>query len=690
MNKAEAKKRTEQLKRAINHHRYVYHVEDRQDISEAALDSMKHELLQLEREYPDLVTSDSPTQRVEGKPLDKFSKVTHATRMLSMEDVFSEEELADWFERISRLTDRDIDAFYLEVKMDGLAVSLVYEDSLLVTGATRGDGVIGEDVLNNLKTVEAIPLRLRSSDKKEIDQFISNFGPLSDETLFRESMRDLSGRIEVRGEVFMSKSVFEALNEARGREGKELFANPRNAAAGSIRQLDPAVARSRNLDFFGYALIADVGLSTHQQAHELMKLLGIKINPLSRLARTLFEVQAFYKKIEKIRNSLPYWIDGTVVVVNDDSLFGELGVVGKAPRGSVAYKFPAEQATTTVEDIRVQVGRTGAITPVAVMKPVKVAGTTVTHATLHNMDEIERLDVRIGDTVVIEKAGDIIPKIINVITEARSGKEKKFKMPNKCPDCGSDIKRREGEVAHYCSNPNCFARTHRTLGHFISKAGVNIDGMGIQNIEQFMEEGLISDAAGLYRLQKEDLIGLEGFGEKSAEKAISAIKASSQVPLNKFIYALGIRHVGTQTAVDLAAHFRTLSALRKASEEDIAAVQGVGPVVAESVVSYFADENNCRMVNELEGLMDIKSDSGRQNDGALHGKTFVLTGSMEKMSRNEAKELIISMGGKVSGSVSGKTDYIVAGDSPGSKLDIANKLGVTVLNEREFLSMVKQ
>ncbi|MBU1029198.1 NAD-dependent DNA ligase LigA, partial [Patescibacteria group bacterium] len=547
MTKPEAQKRIQQLKEAINHYRYLYHVLDRQEISEAALDSLKHELLLLEREHPELVTVDSPTQRVEGKPLAKFKKVTHASRMLSMEDIFSETELNDWHARISKLIDQPINDFYAEMKMDGLAVSLIYEDGLLVIGATRGDGVTGEEVLNNLKTVEAIPLKLRQPSAKEAEAFVQRFSDSVDAGKIKQFIASLKGRLEIRGEVYMSKAVFESLNQQREKSGDEFFANPRNAAAGSIRQLDPAVARARQLEFFGYGLIGDVGLNTHEQAHEFMKLLGVPINLLSRHMSSLTEVQDFFVKTAKRRESLPYWIDGIVVVVNNDRIFQQLGVVGKAPRGLVAYKFPAEQATTVVEEIKIQVGRTGAITPVAVMRPVRVAGTTVTHATLHNLDEIDRLDVQLGDTVVIEKAGDIIPKVIKVIKEARSGGEQKFRWPKKCPACGSEIQRRPGEVVHYCSNPGCYARSKESLSHFISKAGVNMDGIGEKMIEQFMEERLISDAADLFDLRQEDLVGLAGFGEKSAENVIASIQASRRVPLRKFIYALGIRHVGTQT-----------------------------------------------------------------------------------------------------------------------------------------------
>ncbi|MEA3249674.1 MAG: NAD-dependent DNA ligase LigA [Patescibacteria group bacterium] len=688
MTKQEAKKRIDQLKEAINHHRYLYHVLDKQEISEAALDSLKHELLGLEREYPDLVTSDSPTQRVEGKPLDRFRKVRHETRMLSMEDVFSSDELEDWNLRISKHVGETPEEYYVELKMDGLAVSLVYEDGLLAVGATRGDGEVGEDVLNNLKTVEAIPLRLRRPEQKEVDAFIRKFGERLDVDRFREVMSGLAGRIEVRGEVFMPKGIFDRLNVEQEKAGQPLFANPRNAAAGSIRQLDPAVARQRGLDFFGYALLGDLGLGTHEQAHELMKLLGVKINPLSIRVESPGEIGDHYRKIHKKRDRLPYWIDGIVVVVNDDALFGRLGVVGKAPRGSVAFKFPAEQATTVIEDIRIQVGRTGALTPVAVMRPVKVAGTTVTHSTLHNMDEIGRLGVMIGDTVVIEKAGDIIPKVIRVIEEARNGDERKFRMPKKCPFCGSAVRKDEGGVAHYCANKDCYARSLRGIMHFISKGGIDADGVGGKMIEKFMEEGLVRDAADLFTLTEADLTGLEGFGKKSAENVIVSIKTSRKVPLGKFIYALGIRHVGTQTAMDLADEFRGIEALREAPQERMASVEGVGPIVAESVAAYFSDKKNSRLVDRLLEYMEVQSVSGRKTAGPLTGKTFVLTGTMRKMTRNEAKDRIRVLGGKVVGSVSGSTDFLVVGESPGSKLDKAKKFGVTVLKEPDFLAMV--
>lgn len=689
MNKAEAKKDVERLRKAIEHHRYLYHVLDRQEISEAALDSLKHELFLLEQEHPDLVTPDSPTQRVGGEPLAGFAKVRHKSRMLSMEDIFSFEELADWLGRIQKLSAEPIRDFYCEMKMDGLAVSLVYEDGMLKSGATRGDGVVGEDVTQNLKTVDAVPLRLRVPEEKEVAAFLKRHHGAVDAKKFRQATGTLQGRIEVRGEVFMAKKTLEALNREQEKAGLPPFANPRNLAAGSIRQLDPAMAKARKLDFFGYALFADAGLTTHEQTHELLMLLGVKINPLSRRARSLAEVQAYHDEVGRKRAKLPYWTDGVVVVVNDDALWERLGVVGKAPRGNVAYKFPAEQATTVVEEIRVQVGRTGALTPVAVMRPVRVAGTTVTHATLHNEDEIERLGLRVGDTVVIEKAGDVIPKVVKVIKEARSGKEKPFSMPKKCPECGSPVSRKEGEVAIYCTNPNCYAKSVEQVLHFVSKKGVDMPGIGDKIVERFIDEGLIGDAADLYKLKQEDLAGIEGFGDVSAEKLVATVQSHRKVPLSRFLYGLGIRHVGEETAVDLADRFRTIEAVREASEEDLAAVPGVGPVVAKSVAEWFAERRNAAYVDRL--LKEVEAvPAAAKKAGKLTGKTFVLTGTLARMTRDEAKARIRSLGGDVAGSVSAQTDYVVAGEEAGSKLKKAQTLGVPVLNEARFLAMLDE
>ncbi len=698
MDKQEAKKRISRLRQAIDHHRYLYHVLDRQEISEAALDSLKHELLQLEREFPDLVTPDSPTQRVGaapcaptqrvgGRPLQKFAKVRHRAPMLSIEDVFSFDELRDWHTHIGKLTKTPIDAFYCEVKMDGLAVSLVYEDGRLVSGATRGDGRVGEDITANLRTVDAIPLALRAPDDAEVSSFVGHFRGDLDAARFRPAVRSLRGRIEVRGEVFMTKEVLEKLNRDQEAAGLPPFANPRNAAAGSLRQLDPGVTRARRLDFFGYALIADLGLRTHEQAHRAMQLLGVKTNPTCRPARSLDEVQKFHDHVRKTRDKLPYWTDGVVVVVNRDAIFDELGVVGKAPRGIAAYKFPAEQATTVIEDIRIQVGRTGALTPVAVMRPVRVAGTTVTHASLHNMDEIDRLDARIGDTVVIEKAGDIIPKVVKVVTEARGGRERPFRLPSECPVCGSGVVRPEGEVAYYCPNKQCYAQSAERIAHFAAVADMR--GVGYRIIERFLDEGLIRDAADLYRLRPEDVAELERFADKSAGNIINTIQSRRRLPLDRFINALGIRHVGEETARDLAGHFRDFAAFRRARAEDLSRVANIGPVVAGSIAAFFADKSHAALVDKL--LEVVAVEKGRAAAaGPLTGQTFVLTGTLKNFTRDQAKALIRARGGQVAEAVSGKTSYVVVGADPGSKADRAKKLGVAVLNEDGFSAILNK
>ncbi len=685
MTKEEAKLRIEKLRETINYHRYLYHVLDRQEISDAALDSLKHELYRLEQQYPEFITPDSPTQRVGGQALAKFRKVRHETPMLSIEDVFTFDELKEWRQRIGKLTTQRIDSYYAEIKMDGLAVSLVYEDGALAAGSTRGDGIIGEDILNNLKTIEAIPLRLRQLPPADTAAFLKRFGRSVDRRKFEERSRSLAGRIEVRGECYMTKAVLDQLNRDQEKAGLPSFANPRNAAAGGIRQLDPRITASRQLDFFGYALLADLGLTTHEQAHELMKLLGVKINPLSKLIHSTEEAEKYHAHVYSVRDKLPYWTDGCVIVVNEDAIFDRLGVVGKTPRGIIAYKFPAEQATTVIEDIRVQVGRMGTLTPVAVMRPVFVAGTTVSHATLHNLDEIRRLGVKIGDTVVIQKAGDIIPQVVKVITRARTGREKEFRMPTHCPACGTKIEKREGEVAHFCPNPNCYARTQERIVHFVAVA--DMPGLGYKIIERFIDEGLIRDAADLYSLRPEDVAELERFAERSSKNIIDAIQARRKMPLAKFVYALGIRHVGEQSAVDLAGHFRTLEALRSAGPAELAEAPNVGPVVAESVHSFFADKANAALVDKLLGVVTVEKGKAPAK-GPLPGKSFVRTGTLEKLTRDEAKERIKALGGSVSESVSRKTDYVVVGAEPGSKADKARKLGVRMLNEAEFSAIL--
>ena len=542
MNKQEAKKRIEKLRREINHHRYLYHVLDKIEISDAALDSLKNELEKLEQQHPDLITSDSPTQRVGGKALEKFRKVEHFLHMVSLHDAFSEEEMRDWEERIQKLVPGKKLDYYAELKMDGLAVSLIYENGIFVRGATRGDGKIGEDVTNNLKTIEAIPLKLELKT-------ISN-KPLA------------ISRIEVRGEVIMTKKVFEELNKKYKKEGKPLLANPRNAAAGSVRQLNPEITAERKLDCYIYGLASDSGQKTHEQEHLIAKNLGFKTIKFNKYCRNLGEVVEFHNYWVKHKENLPYYCDGVVVTVNNLFLHEKLGVVGKGPRYIMAYKFAGEEATTIVEDIVVQVGRTGALTPVAHLKPVPVGGVTISRATLHNENEIERLGLKIGDTVIVRRAGEVIPDIVKVLPKLRTGKEKSFHMPKKCPICESDVERREisdkkgVSAAYYCVNKNCFAQNRRRLAHFASKGAMDIVGLGPKIIDLLIKEGLASSPADFYDLKEGDLVLLERFAEKSAVNLIQAIEKSKKISLAKFIYALGILHVGEETAALLARNFQ--------------------------------------------------------------------------------------------------------------------------------------
>ncbi|MBI4268341.1 NAD-dependent DNA ligase LigA [Candidatus Uhrbacteria bacterium] len=689
MTEKEAKKRIEKLRETIDHHRYLYHVLDRQEISDAALDSLKHELSLLEQQFPRLITPTSPTQRVGGRPLAKFAKVEHRFRMLSIEDAFSFAELEKWRARLLKIVpDAKLD-FFSEIKMDGLAISLEYENGSLLRASTRGDGAIGEDVTASIKTIEAIPLRLRALSEDEIAQFAKREKGVDGKKLSRR-LKELSGVIEIRGEVFMDTAVLSSLNARLKKEGRPLFANPRNAAAGSIRQLDPKIAAGRRLNFFGYDLMDKdtFGLSTHEQCHALIKLLGVKINPHDAYCKNLDAVQAFYGVIGKKREKLPFWSDGIVVTVNDNAVFEKLGVVGKTPRGLVAYKFPAEQVTTVIEDVKFQVGRTGVLTPVAHLRPVSVAGTTVSHATLHNMDEIKRLGAKIGDTVIIEKAGDIIPKVVRVLTEMRIGKEKKIAIPKKCPICGSPVERRAGEVALVCKNRSCFGQERERFIHFVSKKAFNIEGLGDKILEQLINVGLVQTPADLFTLTIGDIQSLERFAEKSASNLIASISQRKEIEFSRFIFSLGIRHVGEQTAIDLANHFGTLDALAGASAEELQQVPNIGSIVAESVVSYFANAQSRTLSADLEKSgVRIKA-PGRAQSQSLSKKTFVLTGTLSSLSRHEAAEKIRALGGSVTSSVSKATDYVVAGENPGSKYDKAKKLGVSILDEKAFTRLL--
>lgn len=686
MTRKEAKNRIEKLKKSINHYRYFYHVLDRSEISDAALDSLKHELYNLEQEFPEFITPDSPTQRVGGEALKGFKNVAHKIQMLSIEDVFQSDELKAWEGRVRKLMPHQKLDYYVEVKMDGLAVALVYQGGIFSVGSTRGDGKIGEDVTQNLKTIESIPLRLNEPSEREIENFLKKYEDAVDKKKFLSKIKDFSGEVEVRGECFMDKRVFEEINREQKKKGQPPFANPRNAAAGSIRQLDSKITASRKLDFYGYALITDLGQKTHEVAHEILKLIGIKVNPENRHAKNLEEVEEFHKYLEKIRSRLNYWIDGEVVVLNDNAVFDRLGVVGKTSRGMIAYKFSPEQATTIVREVVWQIGRTGAVTPVAVMDPVFVAGTTVTHSTLHNLDEIHRLGLKIGDTVIIEKAGDVIPKVVQVLPKLRTGEEKKIVSPSVCPMCDTKLVRRSGEVAIYCPNKKCFAQSLERLSHFVSRKAFDIDGLGYKILEKFLDEGLIRDAADLYELEVGDILPLERFAEKSAANLIEAINKSRKISLARFLYALGIFHVGEETAMDLANYFGNLEKLREATLENLQKVPNVGGVMAESIFEWFRDKSNKDLVGRL--LKNISVIKPVATKKTWQGLKFVLTGMLVSLTRDQAKEKIQSLGGDVTSSVSKETDYVVAGSEPGSKYDKAKKLGVKILDEKEFLKML--
>jgi DNA ligase (NAD+) len=675
MTKQEAKKRITKLREVINYHNYRYHVLDKPEINDAAFDSLKHELYKLEQEYPDLITPDSPTQRVSGQALDKFAKVRHKKRMLSLEDVFYQEELEAWQERIQKLVPHQKLDYFAELKIDGFAIALVYKNGIFIQGSTRGDGVIGEDVTQNLKTISSIPLKLEIRQK------------LPSNILSKVKSLLERGEIEIRGEVYMTKQAFEKVNQERKKKGLSFYANPRNTAAGTIRQLDPQVAASRQLEFLAYDLVTDLGQKTHQEEHQIVQALGFRISQ-DQYCPNLKAAIKFWQRIKKIRDRLPYQIDGVVVSVNNNQLFKKLGVVGKAPRGAIAFKFPAKEATTIIKDIVVQIGRTGALTPVAILRPVRLGGILITRATLHNEDEIKRLDVRIGDTVIVQRAGDVIPDIVRVIKKLRTGQEKKFKMPKKCPVCGGVVIRPKGEVVHRCQNKNCGSIQRQRIIHFVSKKGFDIEGLGPQIVNQLMDEGLVSDPADLFSLTQGDLVSLERFAEKSAINLIEAIEKSKKISLAKFIFALGIRHVGEETAVNLARHFGQLGKLKKASLEELLRVKDIGPIVAQSIFKWFNNKHNQRLLDRIiEGGVEISKVKTAKKK--LAGQTFVLTGELDRLTREEAKARIRELGGHVSSSVSQQTDFVVVGKEPGSKYDKAKKLGVKIIREKEFLKMVE-
>ncbi|MFA6257299.1 MAG: NAD-dependent DNA ligase LigA [Candidatus Paceibacterota bacterium] len=661
MEKKDAQNRIQKLRDEIARLRKAYHIEDDPKVTDDVYDSLARELKGLLKEFPEFNDPNSPENRVGGKPLEKFVKVKHKNRMLSLNDVFSPEELSDWEQRIKKLLPGNSKInYFCEVKFDGLAVSLIYENGKFVRGATRGDGFVGEDITQNLKTIHSIPLAL----KKPYPKYI-----------------------EVRGEAVMAKKTLEKLNKANEKAGKVLFANTRNAAAGSLRQLDPKLAAERNLDFFAYD-VAEVSdgknLITHSDKHKYLKNLGFQVDGNDAICKNLEEVLSFVNKFEKVRANFAYGTDGVVISVDDLMLEETLGVVGKAPRYMAAFKYPAERATTVILDVKINVGRTGALTPLAIFNPTLVAGSTVSKATLHNMDQIERLDLRIGDTVVIEKAGDVIPKVVEVLTRMRTGKEKKVKMPSTCPVCGSPVIKKE-LVAYYCSNSKCPAKNERYLDHFV--AIFEIYELGPKILRRFKDEGLITDAADIFTLEKTDIAPLERFGEKSAENIVNEINSKKKISLAKFLWALGILHVGEETARDIAEHFGTLEKLIQNMSE-IDSIENIGPAVSQSVRDFFNDKNNLNFLKKLEQNGVTIEKSAKKKAGKFTGLQFVLTGTLATMSRGIAKERILAQGGKVAGSVSKNTSYVVAGEEAGSKLANAEKLGVKILSEEEFLKML--
>lgn len=685
MDESEAKLRAEKLKKLINHHRYLYHVLDRQEISESALDSLKRELFELEQEFPRLVTQDSPTQRVGGSPLKKFEKTAHKKPMLSLNDAFSAGDLQNWFEKISKLlmaAEKKKVEFYCELKIDGLAVELIYEEGIFVAGATRGDGYIGENVTQNLKTIEDIPLRLRGLEEAAGDLEKSGFKDTA------ERIRNKGfGEVIVRGEVFASKKEFEKINEEQIKNNLPSFANPRNMAAGSVRQLDPQITAQRGLNFFAYDIVTDFQSSTHKEKHKILKALGFRINPHNRLCGNLKEVANFYQDWQEKRNTLSYEIDGIVVQINHNQVFSGLGVVGKAPRAAVALKFPLKEAVTVVEDIKVHVGRTGAVTPIAVLRPVEIGGVTVSRATLHNEDEIKRLDVRIGDSVVVGRAGDVIPAVVKVLPELRTGKEKKFHFPSECPVCKTKLVKPE-EAVWRCPNESCFARKREYFYHFVSRDAFDIVGLGPKIIDQLLENKLLSDPADLFELRESDLLPLERFAELSAQNLIEAIKKSRKISLPRLFFALGIRHVGEQTAGELADYFGGIDNLKKAKLEDLMKIPDIGPIVAKSVFEWFRKKPNLIFLEKLQKFVEIAGEKGKELPQKFKDKIFLFTGVLSSMTREAAKEKIRGFGGSVASGLNSKIDFLVLGEKPGSKLNKAKKRSIAVINEAQFLKML--
>jgi DNA ligase (NAD+) len=662
----------EGLRSEIEEHNYRYYVLDSPAITDAEYDALFRRLLQLEEEYPELRTPDSPTQRVGAPPLEKFEPFRHSMPMLSLANAMDEDEFRAFDERVLKNLETEGPVLYFaELKFDGLAIELVYRDGLLEVGATRGDGITGENVTQNLRTIKAVPLRLRENRSYPIPALI-----------------------EVRGEAIMRDTAFQKLNSRREEEGEPLFANPRNAAAGSIRQLDSSITASRELDMFCYGLgsIEGVEFKSHSESLEAMRAYGFKVNKEGRKCIGPDEVVAFYKEMESARENLDYEIDGIVIKVDDFEQQRRLGAVSRSPRWAVAFKFKPKQAVTRIDDITVQVGRTGALTPVAELEPVEVAGVTVSRATLHNEDEIRRKDIRVGDEVVVQRAGDVIPEVVRVLTERRDGSQREFEFPRTCPVCRSPVVRPEGEAVARCPNHSCPAQVRESIIHFASRGAMDIEGLGIKIVNQLVDEGLISDVAGIYDLTEEKLLGLERFAEKSAANLVHSIARSKERDYPRLLFALGIRHVGEHLARVLAKAFPNIDALATASREVLESVHEIGPQVAESIVQYFSNERNRELIRRLReaGLRMEAEVKQAPSESPFVGKTIVFTGALEHLTRDSAKEMVEKLGGRAASSVSAKTDLVVAGPGAGSKLAKAQELGVEIIGEAEFLEIVRK
>ncbi len=667
MDRDQARRRHQELARELHRHNHLYFVLDAPEIPDAEYDRLFRELLELERAFPELVTPDSPSQRVGAPPLAKFEPVRHTLPMLSLQNAFDEGQLREFDARVRRFlaTQEEIE-YVCELKMDGVAVELVYQDGVLTVGSTRGDGTTGEKITENLKTLPTIPLRLHG---------------------------DFPSVLEVRGEVYMDLPGFQALNREREEAGEPVFANPRNAAAGSLRQLDSRITARRPLRIacYGVGVVENSLAPTHYDILRQLQTWGLRVL-LDRvqLVRGIEGALDFYREMARRRDDLPYEIDGIVVKVNNLALQRDLGEKSRSPRWAIACKFPPRQAETIIEEISLQVGRTGAITPVARLRPVEVSGVTVSRASLHNWDEIERLGVRKGDHVVVERAGDVIPDVVRVIAERRTGAEEQIPLPSTCPECGTPVMRLEGEVVPRCQGLSCPARRKESIKHFASRGAMDIDGLGDRYIDQLLRLDLVDDVADLYRLSRDDLFRFERMGEKLAENLLRSIERSRHRPLSRLLYALGIRHVGEHTAKILARQFGSLEVLSTASKEELMAVHEIGPQVAESVVSFFASSQNRRTLERLHSFGVAPEPEERRAGGSLSGKTFVFTGAMERLGRKEAQEMVENRGGRAAGSVSKKTDFVVAGEEAGSKLDRAKELGIPILTEGEFLQMIEE